>query len=92
MRAKCRKGRVKITRCQSGWDMSLKRWHVLVVTELAPAHHSNEKSQRSFTTHRLTVMLLYVEKETILAHLKQKPFIFTSTVYIYKVYTRFFYT
>lgn len=34
--------------------MFLRMWQALVVTELAPEHHSNEKSQRSFTTHRFT--------------------------------------
>lgn len=48
------KDRLRFTRCQSGLDMFLKMWQALVVTELAPEHHSNEKSQRSFTTHRFT--------------------------------------
>uniref|UniRef100_A0A665TN73 Uncharacterized protein n=1 Tax=Echeneis naucrates TaxID=173247 RepID=A0A665TN73_ECHNA len=38
----------------SGWSTSLSRWQEFVVTELAPAHHSKENSQRSLTVHRLT--------------------------------------
>uniref|UniRef100_A0A3Q0RW68 Uncharacterized protein n=1 Tax=Amphilophus citrinellus TaxID=61819 RepID=A0A3Q0RW68_AMPCI len=38
---------------QRCWLVSL--WQALVVTELAPAHHSRENSQRSLTTHRFTV-------------------------------------
>ncbi len=48
------KDRLSFTRCQSGLDMFLRMWQALVVTELAPEHQSNEKSQRSFTTHRFT--------------------------------------
>uniref|UniRef100_A0A8B9LY53 Uncharacterized protein n=1 Tax=Astyanax mexicanus TaxID=7994 RepID=A0A8B9LY53_ASTMX len=33
--------------------MSLKTWQVLVVTEVAPIHHTREKSQRSCTPQRL---------------------------------------
>uniref|UniRef100_A0AAY5EPY6 Secreted protein n=1 Tax=Electrophorus electricus TaxID=8005 RepID=A0AAY5EPY6_ELEEL len=33
-------------------------WQLLVVTELTPEHHSREKSQGSFTTHRLTFTFL----------------------------------
>uniref|UniRef100_A0A3B1JXC4 Uncharacterized protein n=1 Tax=Astyanax mexicanus TaxID=7994 RepID=A0A3B1JXC4_ASTMX len=47
-----RRGKV-LTRCQSGRDMSLKTWQVLVVTEVAPIHHTREKSQRSCTPQRL---------------------------------------
>uniref|UniRef100_A0A3P9MML8 Uncharacterized protein n=1 Tax=Oryzias latipes TaxID=8090 RepID=A0A3P9MML8_ORYLA len=36
---------------------SFRRWQEFVVTELAPTHHSKENSQRSFTTHRFTVIL-----------------------------------
>lgn len=43
---------------KSGLFMSLRRWQELVVTELAPAHHSRENSHRSLTTHRFTVTLL----------------------------------
>uniref|UniRef100_A0A8C6KCB1 Uncharacterized protein n=1 Tax=Nothobranchius furzeri TaxID=105023 RepID=A0A8C6KCB1_NOTFU len=39
---------------QSGCSMSFRRWQELVVTELAPAHHSREKSHCSLTTHRFT--------------------------------------
>lgn len=42
---------------QSGRSTSFRRWQELVVTELAPAHHSRENSQRSLTTHRFTVTL-----------------------------------
>uniref|UniRef100_A0A8D0AIG0 Uncharacterized protein n=1 Tax=Sander lucioperca TaxID=283035 RepID=A0A8D0AIG0_SANLU len=49
---------VLLTINQSGWSMSFRRWQELVVTELAPAHHSREKSQRSLTTHRFTVTFL----------------------------------
>lgn len=48
---------VLLTMTQLGRSMSLRRWQELVVTELAPAHHSREKSQGSLTTHRLTVLL-----------------------------------
>uniref|UniRef100_A0A3Q4N907 Uncharacterized protein n=1 Tax=Neolamprologus brichardi TaxID=32507 RepID=A0A3Q4N907_NEOBR len=41
---------------QSGRSISFRRWQALVVTELAPAHHSIENSQRSLTTYRFTVM------------------------------------
>lgn len=43
---------------QSGRSMSFSRWQELVVTELAPAHHSRENSQRSLTTHRFTLTFL----------------------------------
>uniref|UniRef100_A0A3B4V7A9 Uncharacterized protein n=1 Tax=Seriola dumerili TaxID=41447 RepID=A0A3B4V7A9_SERDU len=49
---------VFLTMIQSGLSMSFSRWQELVVTELAPAHHSRENSQRSLTTHRLTVIFL----------------------------------
>uniref|UniRef100_A0A3Q1I2H0 Uncharacterized protein n=1 Tax=Acanthochromis polyacanthus TaxID=80966 RepID=A0A3Q1I2H0_9TELE len=39
------------------WCTSFRRWQELVVTELAPTHHSRENSQRSLTTHRFTVTL-----------------------------------
>ena len=38
--------------------MSFRRWQELVVTELTPAHHSRENSQRSLTTHVFTVMFI----------------------------------
>lgn len=44
-----------LTMTQSGSSMSFRRWQELVVTELAPAHHSRENNQRSLTTHRFTV-------------------------------------
>uniref|UniRef100_A0A3P8QGV8 Uncharacterized protein n=1 Tax=Astatotilapia calliptera TaxID=8154 RepID=A0A3P8QGV8_ASTCA len=45
-----------LTMTQSGRSISFRRWQALVVTELAPAHHSIENSQRSLTTYRFTVM------------------------------------
>uniref|UniRef100_A0A3Q1K0V6 Uncharacterized protein n=1 Tax=Anabas testudineus TaxID=64144 RepID=A0A3Q1K0V6_ANATE len=45
-----------LTMTQSGRSMSFRRWQELVVTELAPAHHSRENSQRSLTVHRFTVI------------------------------------
>uniref|UniRef100_A0A672IAA8 Uncharacterized protein n=1 Tax=Salarias fasciatus TaxID=181472 RepID=A0A672IAA8_SALFA len=45
-----------LTMVQSGRWTFLRRLQELVVTELAPAHHSREKSQRSLTTHRFTEM------------------------------------
>uniref|UniRef100_A0A3B3CEH0 Uncharacterized protein n=1 Tax=Oryzias melastigma TaxID=30732 RepID=A0A3B3CEH0_ORYME len=48
---------VLLTMNQSGCSTSFRRWQEFVVTELAPAHHSRENSQRSFTTHRFTVIL-----------------------------------
>uniref|UniRef100_A0A8C6WHH8 Uncharacterized protein n=1 Tax=Neogobius melanostomus TaxID=47308 RepID=A0A8C6WHH8_9GOBI len=42
---------------QSGLLTSFSRWHALVVTELAPAHHSREKSHLSLTTHKFTSKL-----------------------------------
>uniref|UniRef100_A0A8C8VJH4 Uncharacterized protein n=1 Tax=Pelusios castaneus TaxID=367368 RepID=A0A8C8VJH4_9SAUR len=38
---------------QRGRFISFRTWQALVVTELAPAHHSTEKSQGSLTTYRL---------------------------------------
>uniref|UniRef100_A0A4W5NIZ8 Uncharacterized protein n=1 Tax=Hucho hucho TaxID=62062 RepID=A0A4W5NIZ8_9TELE len=49
-------GRVKK---RSGWVMSCRREQALVVTELAPEHHSREKSHGSFTTHRFTDTFLF---------------------------------
>lgn len=47
-----------LTMAKSGLFMSLRRWQELVVTELTPAHHSRENSQRSLTTHRFTVTFI----------------------------------
>uniref|UniRef100_A0A3Q3J8U1 Uncharacterized protein n=1 Tax=Monopterus albus TaxID=43700 RepID=A0A3Q3J8U1_MONAL len=47
-----------LTMTQSGQSVSFRRWHEFVVTELAPAHHIRENSQRSLTTHRFTVTFL----------------------------------
>lgn len=46
---------VLLTMNQSGRSMSFRRWQELVVTELTPAHHSRENSQRSLTTHMFTL-------------------------------------
>uniref|UniRef100_A0A8C7R5M3 Uncharacterized protein n=1 Tax=Oncorhynchus mykiss TaxID=8022 RepID=A0A8C7R5M3_ONCMY len=45
--------------------MSCRREQALVVTELAPEHHSREKSHGSFTTHRFTDTFLLLSS---LAH------------------------
>uniref|UniRef100_A0A3B5MJ10 Secreted protein n=1 Tax=Xiphophorus couchianus TaxID=32473 RepID=A0A3B5MJ10_9TELE len=44
---------------QSGCSILLNTWQLLVVTELAPAHHSRENIQRSLTTCRFTLMPLF---------------------------------
>uniref|UniRef100_A0A8C7G8C1 Uncharacterized protein n=1 Tax=Oncorhynchus kisutch TaxID=8019 RepID=A0A8C7G8C1_ONCKI len=54
-----------LTIVQSGWVMSCRREQALVVTELAPEHHSREKSHGSFTTHRFTDTFLLLSS---LAH------------------------
>lgn len=51
---------VLLTMVQSGCSMSFRMLQELVVTELTPAHHIRENSQRSLTTHTFTVTFLLV--------------------------------
>uniref|UniRef100_A0A8C7ZAJ0 Uncharacterized protein n=1 Tax=Oryzias sinensis TaxID=183150 RepID=A0A8C7ZAJ0_9TELE len=55
-----------------GCSTSFRRWQEFVVTELAPTHHSKENSQRSFTTHRFTVILSALTQHTHLTRLSSK--------------------
>lgn len=69
---------VLLTMNQSGCSTSFRRWQEFVVTELAPTHHSKENSQRSFTTHRFTVILSALSSLSDTHIISTKTFTFTG--------------